>query len=531
MVTALATVNPAHHAVDIGSPFYCDPPSPGRPLGGAPVFHKYDKPDFVTRFLADVAAASTTGERPSSLLAPVSTTIDPAVPAFDADAIDFLGSRFRKLFPPVHFRFYLAACELRCLVPGFPGPERRKVKKVELVIRRIALKRNRIHPPGLALAVPALIERDKEWAWSKIPDPSLFPSDPPEVTLQLAPRLTGNTHTWWPIPEGEPQLQDEQRFPMTRAAGPGIDKSRAIYFAFCPLGSGEMYGPRKDPSPVNPSTQTRIEEDVRYDQRLPLALPPDWKSQPDVSDLQDSKPPEPLALKESQPPKAEPLPGISPDTTAPRPLTKSEVIPPSPLVKAPSSYALTPATVYAWRRNFQKTLGLFSHNLIDGPRPKFEPPPITGNVEGGWGYVVRCVATIEVHPGCLVEHWGPASEPIVIAPHFDPFGGRPVQIEIPSLKALGKMLGGLSAAQLARRGGTPVAFRQPGQQPMVGGDPPKVIGNMPLNLICSFGIPLITICAYLMLSIALILLFPLKFTFSFLFSLKFCVPIPGPEED
>lgn len=504
MVTALAPpANPAHHTIDVGSPFYSEQPSPGRPLAGAPVFHKYDKPDFVTRFLSDVATASTTGDRPGSLLRSLSTAIDPAVPAFDADAIDFLGSRFRKLFPPIHFRFYLAVCELRCLVPGFPGPERKKVKKVELVVRRVALKKG---PAGAAV-----IERDKEWAWAKIPDPSLFPGDPPDVTLQLAARITGNTHTWWPIPTGERDLQDEQRFPMTRAAGPGIDPSRAIYFAFCPLGSGDMYGPRKDPLQAHPSGENpsgrKIEADAGYPQ-TPPGLPSDWG---------DGKKYIP--------------PGISPDSTAPAPLTRSDVKPPAPLVKAPSSYALTPAAVRAWRRNFQKTLGLFSNQTIDSPRPKFEPPPITGDVDGGWGYVVRCVATLEVHPGCVVEAWGPACDPIVVAPHHDPFGGRPVQIEIPSLAALGKMIGGLSAAQLARRGGTPVAFRQPGQQPTIDGDPPKVTGHMSLNFICSFGIPLITICAYLMLSIALILLFPLKIVFSFLFSLKFCIPIPGPPED
>ncbi|HZJ66357.1 MAG TPA: hypothetical protein VFD36_22780, partial [Kofleriaceae bacterium] len=225
-------------------------------------------------------------------------------------------------------------------------------------------------------------------------------------------------------------------------------------------------------------------------------------------------------------------PGPDPDPgKPPEPLTRYDVKPATPLVKAPSSYALTPANLRAWRRNFARTLGVFSNKTIDGPRPKFEPPPITGDVEGGWGYAVRCVATLELHPGCVIEQWGPASDPIVVAPHFDPFGGRPVQIEIPSLKALGKMIGDLSAAQLARRGGTPVAFRQPGEQPIIGGDPPAVTGHMSLNFICSFGIPLITICAYLMLSIALILLFPLKIAFSFLFSLKFCIPIPGPPED
>jgi hypothetical protein len=267
-----------------------------------------------------------------------------------------------------------------------------------------------------------------------------------------------------------------------------------------------MYGPRKDPLLTSPSGKNpsgiEIEKDVGY---LPAPLPSGWDA------------PVP--------------PGISPDSTAPAPLTKYDVKPATPLVKAPSSYALTPANLRAWRRNFARTLGVFSNKTIDGPRPKFEPPPITGDVEGGWGYAVRCVATLELHPGCVIEQWGPASDPIVVAPHFDPFGGRPVQIEIPSLKALGKMIGDLSAAQLAKRGGTPVAFRQPGEQPIIGGDPPAVTGHMSLNFICSFGIPLITICAYLMLSIALILLFPLKIAFSFLFSLKFCIPIPGPPED
>jgi hypothetical protein len=511
MVSPLQVVpDPAHHTVDVGSPFYSDRVAPGAALAGPPVFHKYDKPDFVTRLLSDLAAASTTGEQPSSLLRPLSSTIDPAVPAFDADATDFLGSRFRKLFPPVHFRFYLAACELRCLVPGYPGPERKKVKKVELVVRRIALKKN---PSG----GEAVIERGKEWAWARIPDPSVFPDEPPPVTLELAARVTGNTHTWWPIPEGEPQLQDEQRFPMTRAATPGLDASHAIYYAFCPLGSGDMYGPKKEPPKKNPSGKNPA-VDVGYDQTLP-PLPA----------ASDPVPWEPATEVGS--PTPTPPTGVSPDPTAPVALTKFDVKPAAPLVRAPSSYALTPRSMRAWRRNFMKTLGLFSGNTLDGPRPKFESPPLTGNPDGGWGYVVRCVATLEIRPGCTVEQWGAASEPIVIAPHFDPFGGRPVQIEIPSLSGLKKMIGGLSAAQVAKRGGTPVAIRQPGEQPMIGGDPPEVTGHMALNMICSFGIPLITICAYLMLSIALILLFPLKIAFSFLFSLKFCIPIPVPEQE
>src|SRR5207302_1413678 len=70
---------------------------------------------------------------------------------------------------------------------------------------------------------------DEQWAWVPVPDPSDFPQSSPPSTLQLAPRLTGNTHTWWPIPAGQQTLEGEQRFRMVRAAAPGLE-SRAIYF-------------------------------------------------------------------------------------------------------------------------------------------------------------------------------------------------------------------------------------------------------------------------------------------------------------
>lgn len=437
----------AHEPQQVGSPSYVGGPLPGLAGSGKPALHKFDKTDFVPRFLAELQGAVASNRRPGSYLPPLASAIDPAVPDFDVDAYDFLGARFRKLYQPAHFRFYLAACELRCLVPGFPAPQRGHIKKVELVIRRVAVRKG-------DKGQPPVVEREREWAWVPIPDPRGFPEGAPSVVLELAPRLTGNTHTWWPVPDGHVAIEAEERQALTRAFAPGLE-ARAIYFGFLPIASGAMYGPR-----VN------------------AAAPP-----------------------------------------------ASEVRPLRPLVPAPEAFPLSPATRRGFRRNWQKLLGTFSDGVVDAPRPKFEPPQLDGEPDGAWAYVVRTVATFEPTPGCVYEVWSEPSDPMLVAPHFDPFGGRPVQIEIPSREAIGRLIGTLTAGDLAARGALGVGMKGRDCQPKIDASGGSVSVTMPdpscvPDQICFFGIPLITIAAYLMFSIALVLLFP----FTLLLRLKFCLP-------
>ena len=154
----VALPRPAHDQVDLGTPFYAGGPRPGTAGAGRPVVHKYDTTDFVEDFLKEVSAAAgaQTPSAPPSMLA-----IDPGTPststlAIDVDAFDLFTTapptedgdralnantaRLRKIYQPSHFRFYLASCELRCLVPGLPAPGEAKIEKVELVIRRVAVR-------------------------------------------------------------------------------------------------------------------------------------------------------------------------------------------------------------------------------------------------------------------------------------------------------------------------------------------------------------------------------------------------------
>jgi hypothetical protein len=479
----------SHDEIDVGTPFYAAARKPARPdMGipgdvgaGPPALHKFDQPDFVRRFLTDAAESAQTKLAPASLLPPLNP-YDPSSPPgnFDVDTLDLWSkserTRFRKLFQPMHFRFYLAACELRCLVPGLPPPSRGKIKKVELVVRRVELNE--------------LLEAAKrEWAWIDIPAPSVFPDPVPEAIRQMAPKVTGNSRIWWPLPDRQQSLEGEQRFPMSPATGQGL-ADHAIYFAFVPLASGEMYGPlRTDRGP------------------LPAQRPEDYRGM-DTETWENKAEPKPEPVL---------VPGTK------------ETEPAHPLVPAPSNFALRPATIasfralgMSWRAFVGRLMGRVS---LDGPRPKFEPPVLGSNPTlpnpGAWAYVLRCVATIEHAPGCVVEYWGPPTHPAVIAPQFDPFGGRPTRIEVPSIRALAQLIpvgadphaagalnfsinSGLNVPKAAAFGDLTIEER-----PDAGGLNP-----------CFFGIPLITICAYFMFMLALFIVLPVL---SFLLVLKFCL--------
>ncbi len=481
-----------HHPIEVGTPFYAGHARPGPDHeAGAPVLHKFDTADFVPRFFAEVGQAERTGQLPPSLLGAVSPS---PLPDYDADALDFLGHRFRKLFQPVHFRFYLAACELCCLVPGLPAPSAKTVKKVELVIRRVAVRKGATASAGAPAAkegAEPVIER-REWAWARVPEPERFPGTPPPAPLQLAPRLTGNTHTWWPIPHGEPALEDEQRFPMART--PGL-KDKAVYFAFLPVSSGEMYGPR----------------------------------------------PVPVALDAAGAP-GEP----------PRPLSSRARGSQGPRVSTSSGLTLRPASLRSWSTpDWRQVLGRFTGGQINGPRPKFESPPLDADPDSGWAYVVRCVATLEPEAGCIVEKWGPPTPPMLITPAFDPFGGRPTRVELPSLAGIKKMLGTLTAAQLAQRGGLGLGIAHSDCYPAIkvdGVDPlscedgselgSKDMGKMSIGAsadcqqgggapevpqICFWPTFVLTILAYLMINIALAIMLIFNWSFSFFLKIKFCI--------
>ena len=117
--------------------------------------------------------------------------------------------------------------------------------------------------------------------------------------------------------------------------------------------------------------------------------------------------------------------------------------------------------------------------------------------------------------------WSEATEPFVIAPWFEGSGAPPVRIDLPDITAPGLL------ASLKPN----VSFAVPAAlQNLLGGNPKDLMegkkppeGGITIGWICSFSLPAITICAFIVLSIFLGLL---NLIFSWLAFIKICIPYP-----
>jgi hypothetical protein len=138
-------------------------------------------------------------------------------------------------------------------------------------------------------------------------------------------------------------------------------------------------------------------------------------------------------------------------------------------------------------------------------------------------YVVRAFVRLKPeHPGCPGRLlWSPYSEEFSVAPWYESAGQPPTLVEMPDLfdravlKALKPSVGFSVPPKLAKLlEGDPKKLRD-GE-----GDPGDGLG---LAWICSFSIPIVTICAFIVLTIFLSLL---NLIFWWLPFLKVCIPLP-----
>src|SRR5690606_20798077 len=140
-------------------------------------------------------------------------------------------------------------------------------------------------------------------------------------------------------------------------------------------------------------------------------------------------------------------------------------------------------------------------------------------------YVVRAFIRVRRHDGCSPDLWwsGPSPE-FQIAPWYDSSPGPRPTIELPN-----PLSGDLSAIQ------PNVAFAVPSAiSNLLNNNTPEDLlggkGSEPndsgLAWLCSFSIPIITICAFIILSILIKLL---NIVFWWLPIVKICIPIPKPK--
>jgi hypothetical protein len=167
-----------------------------------------------------------------------------------------------------------------------------------------------------------------------------------------------------------------------------------------------------------------------------------------------------------------------------------------------------------------------------GPAPaSVVPPPANNplNPQGDDWYMVRCVYD---RPQCTVPPlqpipvMSPASQVFQLASYFDPDApARRIQVALPidttaaALRKYDKGVAFMISDQLNQQ-----MQRVTGLQDLMNGQVGAPGSGFNLGMICSFSIPIITICAMIVLMIFVILL---NIVFFWLPFLKICFPLPS----
>lgn len=132
-------------------------------------------------------------------------------------------------------------------------------------------------------------------------------------------------------------------------------------------------------------------------------------------------------------------------------------------------------------------------------------------------YVLRAFLRLKPEGRCAAKTiWTTASERFVIAPWYET-GGNPVQIALPNLGAMKKLKPNVSF------------LLPPEMQNLLMGSPKDLMegkgkkSELGIGWICSFSIPVITFCAFLVLNIFLSLF---DLIFRWMLFIKICIPYP-----
>ncbi|MDQ8021920.1 MAG: hypothetical protein REI94_08785 [Moraxellaceae bacterium] len=137
-------------------------------------------------------------------------------------------------------------------------------------------------------------------------------------------------------------------------------------------------------------------------------------------------------------------------------------------------------------------------------------------------YAIRAFVREKPACGCPAKvHWSDYSEPFVIAPWFEGAGAPPTQVTLPDLKDIKGLKPNVSFVV------------PPSLQGLLAGSPKDMLegkgtpgSEWGLTWICSFSLPIITLCAFIVLNIFLGLF---DLIFRWLFFIKICIPFPKKD--
>jgi hypothetical protein len=495
----------------------------GRGAHLPPTILRLDRPDFVPHLLIELQSAQGRGR----LEALVQDRSEPLLPV--------------KLEQPVHRAFNLVLTDALCLVPGQPRVDPARIESAGLVVRREG-----------AAGLEGWLKRDgRALGWQPLPGgagdaDSTYDPDP---LRRRALRLGANAKLLRRLDSlpGEADALAEDTSPVF-AAPPEVAKAtgRTLLYGFVPVSSNERQEDAPSPPPFT-------QDDVAS--HVPALLRAD-RAAADV-------PPAGANVSVSQ---AQVRPDALPDTGGVRALIdalnylaqeagaftgEAYAMPLAALLRgvrvtgaaADNLFDLL-ALAYAVLIERREDAGATAVEMPDAwPRLSeagFEQlveaihaamvarwqrlaPAAARFDEADGCYQVRCFIRVDPGDGCPPRIvWSPPSPAFTIKPWYESGDAPPIQIELPALTP-GRM----------RDLKPNVAFKVPPEiqqfmdklnlQGLLDGEAKKKAG-IKFGMICGFSIPLITICAFIVLQIFLVLLHIVFFWLPFI---RICIPFPA----
>jgi len=522
VVSAVVSRHP--HPVVLGAPRHLAP-------GPAPLLLQREDEDFVAAVVQDLAAA----EGHARLL------------ATRAQARAAAGTQRLKLFQPMQRRFHLALVEAWCDVPGRPRIDPARVAAAGLVVRRL---RN-------GKAEGWMRAQGRVRGWLPVERLGGEGADPAPAT-RLATRDTGVARIDRALRQlraaEDASVLEEDIVPMF-AAPPDVcaRTGQTVYYGVVPTTSSERAETGQDVAALfagfDAGSAAFLGHLVQPLRGLYSALP-----SPPSSDrrfgsgwytalkdsAQDSAPRRFLDLLQQlagefdafgQDPASRELRAqlaairldylVRPGETSPRGTDAASFLEAAAhvlldeqpgQVEMPVSW---PALGSAQARRLREALHgamLARFRQVSGRPGRFDDP--------GAEYEVRAFLRLKSDCGCPERTvWSEPTERFVIAPWYEG-AGDPVRIDLPNLKD----------RQQLKALKPNVAFALPADlQNLLAGDPSRLLdgekggGGFTVGWICSFSIPVITFCAFIVLNIFLSLF---DLFFRWMMFIKICIPYP-----
>jgi hypothetical protein len=469
-----------------------------------------------------------------------------------------------RLWQPVHRIFHLAVVEALCDELGSPRVDPKRIESAGLVVRRVAQRRDakgRWLPPDLALPPRAhavegwMRDGDLVHGWRRLAgdEPTLDP-DPARRRPALRdghPAVTAR------LRQADPEWArwEETVSPLFVAPPDACAQAGAtLLYGVVPVTSAEIAehpgeAPKADAAGIaamvpefllpvaRPTTEAADEELVtRTGAGIEWVLPEELKPNREVSDVLGARIAD-LALLRG-------IGAFEGTAEAEALLAWLDEIPVfrtgvngsvgrlgEVLRRAAAVFERDDAAGPGWEARWRCPFGAWQAELRRRIAPLLNRrvDEMTGAVgrfdrTGGY-YQVRAFARLRRCDGCPPELvWTEPSEPFTIVPWFEASGVPPVRVALPeaTLAAMSKLKPN-------------VAFQVPAslQDALAGLRIRKPLevekGNLKLGLdwICGFSIPLITLCAFIVLFIFLNLL---NIIFWWLPFIRICIPIPRVTE-